>query len=240
MTSTERRCCELKPLSLAVALLLAAGVAAAQDGQPDAAVMAYKAELHPVNNSGVSGIATLAPSTDGAQLTVIVAARNLEEGQVHPQHIHGLEGGERSSCATLANDMDANNLLTLEESVAAAGPALLPLEPFPMSADGTITYGMTLDMAALGQAPLTARVVELHGMTVPGQGYVETMPVACGEIVPALPERGEAEPADSGAGGSGADGAGGAGGDTGAGGAGGSGADGSGAGGAGAGGAGSQ
>src|SRR5690606_5139831 len=168
-----------------VALLLAAGVAAAQDGQPDAAVMAYKAELHPVNNSGVSGIATLAPSTDGAQLTVIVAARNLEEGQVHPQHIHGLEGGERSSCATLANDMDANNLLTLEESVAAAGPALLPLEPFPMSADGTITYGMTLDMAALGQAPLTARVVELHGMTVPGQGYVETMPVACGEIVPA-------------------------------------------------------
>lgn len=218
MTSTDRRCRELKPLSLAVALLLAAGLAAAQDGQPDAAVMAYKAELHPVNNSGVSGIATLAPSTDGAQLTVIVAARNLEEGQVHPQHIHGLEGGERSSCATLANDMDGNNLLTLEESVAAAGPALLPLEPFPMSADGTITYGMTLDMAALGQVPLTERVVELHGMTVPGQGYVETMPVACGEIVPALPERGDSEPADSGAGGTGTGDAGG--GDTGAGGSG--------------------
>src|SRR5690606_16292941 len=110
-----------------VALAMTAGAAVAQDDQPDAAVMAYKAELHPVNNSGVYGIATVVPSTDGAQLTVTVAARNLEPAQTHPQHIHGHEGGERSSCATLEHDMDANNLLTLEESVAAAGPALVPL-----------------------------------------------------------------------------------------------------------------
>lgn len=217
MRSIDGGSCKLGRMSLVAAIGGAAvGTAVAQDGQPDpAALGAYKAELHPVNNSGVSGIATLVESMDGVQLTVIVAARNLEPGQTHPQHIHGLEGGEASRCATLMDDMNGDNLITLDESVAVSGPALLPLEPFPMSADGTVTYGQMLDMAPLGAEPLTNRVVELHGMTVPGQGYVETMPVACGRIVPALPElllEGEQQ---GGANGGAGDDAGGAGGDTG-------------------------
>lgn len=189
MTSMDRTCFRLGQLGLAAVFGTTAGTAVAQDGQPmPPALQAYKAELHPVNNSGVSGIATIVPSADGAQLTVTIAARNLEAGQPHPQHIHGHDSGEISLCATLAQDMDGNNLLSTAEAAVAGGPPLLPLEPFPTSVDGTITYGQMLPMAGLEQAPLTARIVELHGMTIPGGAYDETIPVACGEIVPALPE----------------------------------------------------
>lgn len=192
MTTTDRTGCRLGRLGLMVTMGIAASVAVAQEvPQTPFADGAYKAKLLPVNNSGVSGEALMVPSADGTQLTVIVAARNLEPGQVHPQHIHGLEDGSVATCATLAQDVSGEHLLTLDESGPVHGPAIVPLEPFPTADDGTVNYGLTLDAAGLGTVPLTHRVVELHGMTVPGQGYIETLPIACGEIVTAFAQRPE-------------------------------------------------
>jgi hypothetical protein len=184
MIAMDKACYRLGRLGLVVAFGAVAGTAAAQNGENSV----FKVELHPVNNSGVSGVASVGLSSDGTQVSVILTARNLESGQVHPQHIHALSGGT-ATCPTLANDTDGDNLISLEESGPATGPAVLPLEEFPTAGeDGTVSYSATLDIGDAAGQPLEQTVIELHGMTVPGQAYVDTFPVACGQLLPALPQ----------------------------------------------------
>jgi len=142
----------------------------------------YTAEISSLNNSGVTGTATLI--LDGDQLTVHIMASGLEPGMVHPQHIHGFpDKNKNATCPPMWADKDGDGLVELGEGLPFYGPVMLPLEPFPTAPDGTINYTRTFDISDnLSLLPLQNDVIVLHGMTVDGE-YIATLPVACGMVM---------------------------------------------------------
>lgn len=155
------------------------------DDKEDKDKKVFTAEVDPLNNSGVSGHATLI--LEGKKLTVKIHAEGLEADSPHPQHIHGLEDNKDATCPTRSADENDDGLIEIGEGLPFYGPVLLPLEPFSTAADGTIDYEHTFmlgegeTIAERDLMPLQNRVIVLHGMTVDGE-YMATLPVACGEI----------------------------------------------------------
>lgn len=159
----------------------------------------FMANLQPLNNSGVSGTATI--TVDANVLTVEVKASGLEPNLPHPQHIHGFMADNRNStCPTPADDTNGDGFVDLVEGLPSYGPVLLdlylPIDEFPVAdAEGNIHYTRTFNLGETefeeeGKVidykdlkPLQNRVIVLHGLTVNGT-YVATMPVACGQIMP--------------------------------------------------------
>lgn len=115
-----------------------------------AALLTYRANLIPLNNSGVSGSAMFVADTTANTLAVTVNASGLYPNSIHPQHIHGLF--EDSGCTdvapagspiaglcldgttardskvpTLANDIDKDGFLETVEGTPAYGPIDLNL-----------------------------------------------------------------------------------------------------------------
>ena len=158
----------------------------------------FKAQLAPLNNSGVTGEAYI--TVEGNTLTVKVWAEGLEANMVHPQHIHGFKADNRNStCPSPAADKNGDGIVDLLEGLPSYGPVLLelylPVDEFPVANEnGVISYERTF---ALGEVefeeegkvisyadlkPLQNRAIVLHGMTVNGE-YIATLPVACGQIM---------------------------------------------------------
>ncbi len=148
-------------------------------------VKKFTVDLDPLNNSGVSGKATL--TLEGNHLTVEIYAKGLEANRIHAQHIHGLEDNSNATCPTLTADTNQNGIVEIGEGLPYYGPVLLPLEPFSEAPDGMIKYEQTFILgedeviAYEDLKPLPHRVIVLHGLTVGGE-YVGSLPVACGEI----------------------------------------------------------
>ncbi|PTX42199.1 Cu/Zn superoxide dismutase [Christiangramia gaetbulicola] len=149
-------------------------------------MMSYTAQLGDLNDSGVSGTATV--TKNGDQLTVTVLAQGLEPNQPHPQHIHGLSDGEEATCPPASADADEDGIITIPEGAPFYGEVLLPLDDFPMAdADGNISYektftlGMNDVLTEAQLADLDDRVIVLHGLNNDGE-YVATIPVACGQL----------------------------------------------------------
>jgi hypothetical protein len=139
----------------------------------------YTANLGTLNNSGVTGTATL--TLDGNMLTVQVLASGLEPNQTHIQHIHGfMDNKKKSMCPPQSADANGDGFVDLGEGLPFYGGVLLNLDPFPTAPDGTINYTRTFTIDA-SLLPLQNRVVVIHGLTVNGV-YDITMPVACGMI----------------------------------------------------------
>ena len=157
----------------------------------------YMVDLEALNNSGVTGTATV--TVEGNQLTVTVQAEGLEPLMPHPQHIHGfVDMNKNSTCPTMAADTNGDGLVGLVEGLPSYGPVLLelyePIDVFPVaSADGTLTFERTFTLGEQefeeeGQLisykdlkPLQNRAIVLHGMTVNGE-YNPVLPVACGQL----------------------------------------------------------
>jgi hypothetical protein len=160
-------------------------------GKLHAAPVNFFANLSPVNDSGVTGTASL--TLDGNSLTVLINATGLEVGQIHPQHIHGFVDGNASS--KNFTDFNNNGLIDEFESELATGPAIFPLTnsadfmanpltDFPTTSDGSLnfsqTYTLTDDMlAALN--PDNRRAIVLKGITEGGT-YNPMLPVAAGLV----------------------------------------------------------
>lgn len=163
--------------------------------------LVYTANLTSLNNSGVSGTATLTLEQlrgKGQSLTVHIEASGLEAGKLHPQHIHGFDDAKQNAvCPTKANADDIAGLpeeatnpdafVALEEGAPLYGPVLLALQPFPTAPGGTIDFTQTYSGSALKalqpiRTTLTNRHIVLHGLTVDSGTYVATLPVACGQI----------------------------------------------------------
>lgn len=146
-------------------------------------------DLDALNGSGVDGRAVLI--LRGDELRVNITARGLEAGEVHPQHIHGFEGGEEAVCpppgaadsrAGLPEQADnPDQFISLEEGAPFYGGILLALTPFPTAnSGGVVTYTESFEVDG-DLLDLSDEVIVLHGMTIDGT-YVATLPVACGEI----------------------------------------------------------
>lgn len=153
---------------------------------------AFKADLKPLNHSGVTGTATFQYIKDG-KFESDIRARNLAPGMVHPQHIHGFGFEERNPEIAVCPPMSAageDGLLTLEDGLPFYGPVLVPLdsELIPLSqqeyptanANGQVSYLeftrltnllTAIDEGTAGQQTLeylalNRRVVVLHGAWV--------------------------------------------------------------------------
>ena len=142
----------------------------------------FQVDLAPLNDSGVSGQAEI--KVDGDMLTVKIQATGLEPGQVHPQHIHGFDNPNNSTCPGPERDVNGDGLVDVGEGLPDYGPVILSLLPFDqVDGDGSLDFEVTYPIPA-GLEPINTlqnRAIVLHGLTV-GATYVPSLPVACGQI----------------------------------------------------------
>jgi hypothetical protein len=154
-------------------------------------VRVFEAELHPLNNSGVTGTASFTYIEDG-NFQAEVNARNLAPGMVHSQHIQGF-GFEEHPQDAVCPPMDAagdDGLLTIPDGAPFYGSVLIPLddnlvpleaEDFPMvNGNGRLNYAQRTNVSQLVSAidegheghqslknlMLEKRVVVIHGAYV--------------------------------------------------------------------------
>ena len=152
----------------------------------------FKANLSPLNNSGVTGEATFIYMEDG-RFQASVEAKNLVPDMVHPQHIHGFGFEAKNPKNAVCPPMSAagdDGLLTLADGLPFYGPVLVPLDSeliplmvneFPeANSSGRINYleyaklntlVHEINMAHNGEQTreninLSKRVVVLHGAYV--------------------------------------------------------------------------
>jgi len=177
---------------------------------PCAAAMAaptqYMATFTELNNSGVSGTATLSVDTDANLLTVMIDATGLEPNQVHLQHIHGFLASGQNAVTPPVSAAGPDGVLSVADGIPFYGPIILPLDPPPTAPTGAINYSRTFTDAEVNELgemavpmlpagavtpatgvdelmPLDVRELVIHGMTINGT-YDVTVPVASAEIVP--------------------------------------------------------
>lgn len=138
------------------------------------AIRVFTAKLTPLNDSGVSGDATI--TVRGTTMTVRLAASGLERDQRHPIHIHGFRDLSRSR-------MPIGQSVDSEQLDAFIGPPLLALEPFPApDGEGRLYFTGTFRRISM-TFPLNRRAIAIHGLTRAGT-YDFTLPVAVGMLAP--------------------------------------------------------
>ena len=185
----------------APALLLSTGLSA-QSG-PER-TNTFSGTLTPLNDSGVNGTFTIEQRGQG-EITVTINATGLEViDQIHPGHIHGLEGKQEAVCPTLAQDSDGDGFVELAEGLSTYGPIIINLGDVDPDNDGVVNYSMTFNLNnspafADGKDkddlfPIELREIVLHGRTLQAgegsnggeadgsAGYKTVLPVACGEV----------------------------------------------------------
>jgi Ca2+-binding RTX toxin-like protein len=157
----------------------------------------FFADLNELNNSEAEGGALLL--LKGKTLTVITAARGVEAGQTHIQHIHGFEDA-RDGFIELAEGLDTYGPILLNLT-SVPGPGLAG---FPTPAGDSFLFSQTYDLSdpkngemakLLDDVSLARREIVLHGGSVReghGQGtggevdgtagYKLVLPIASGEI----------------------------------------------------------
>ena len=112
------------PLLLALLAVLAAPLSGCDSDGADEAET-FTVQLRPLNDSGVSGTATVRVGDDGA-FTVALNATGLD-ATGHPQHIHG-SAMAVSSCPTAAADANGDGFVDVMEGAPSYGGILLPLD----------------------------------------------------------------------------------------------------------------
>lgn len=156
-------------------------------GQP-AHAAETTAKLMPMNaevtGSKAGGEARFTVSGD--TLTITVDAHGLPPGMVHMQHLHGFIGGKNAMCPGAGADVNHDGVVDLNETEAAAGTTLIPLNSDPAalklagagyptaSKDGAYSCRHSVSLKALdaamaktykgASADLAQRVIFLHGV----------------------------------------------------------------------------
>ena len=183
----------MKKTSFLVTLLTCGLVLVPACGQDSQELDRYTARLRAINDSGVSGTASL--SLVGDRLLVEIDAEEMVPDRIHPQNLFAGAGEQgRARCPTAAADADGSGLVTPVEVQDAFGPGAVPLEPFPtVGSDGELAYRLTSELEPGELEELDGRVLVLHGRGgatsegAPADGYEPGMPVACGRLAPARP-----------------------------------------------------
>ncbi len=184
----------MKKTSFLVTLFASGLVLAPACGQDSQELDRYTARLGAINDSGVSGTASL--SLVGDRLLVDIDAEEMVPDRIHPQNLFAGTGeqGRRARCPTAVADADESGLVTPQEVLDAFGPGAVPLEPFPtVGSDGELAYRLTSKLEPGELEEVDGRVLVLHGLgggrsdDAPADGYEPGMPVACGRLAPARP-----------------------------------------------------
>lgn len=101
------------------------------DDVEDNKMKTFEAYLAPLNNSGVTGKATIQYSKDG-MFKVLVEARGLAADRNHPQHIHGfMPDGDmpnKNAVCPPPGAAGADGLIDLVDGLPFYGPVLIPLD----------------------------------------------------------------------------------------------------------------
>ncbi len=177
-------------------------------------VKMFEAYLTPLNNSGVTGKATIKYSLNG-NFEVMINAKGLSPNRVHPQHIHGFapDGDMKNKDAVCppASAAGDDGILSLPEGLPYYGPVLVPLDdnlvplnagsfPFVGIGAGDLSYHKMTATKELLQAfdnmydgtqtekdlMLINRVIVIHGAFVK-DGVVMQRYSEGAEYMPALP-----------------------------------------------------
>ncbi|WP_018479114.1 hypothetical protein [Pontibacter roseus] len=162
------------------ASMSAQGVAEAHKTKSMNLNQTYTVELMELNNSGVSGMATI--ELTGDMVDVHLQAAGLTPNMEHMQHIHGFTDSNKNAvCPPMSADTDGDGLISLVEGVPYYGPVLLALTPYPTAdAAGSVNFMRDYGISKVVR-PLQNNVIVLHGMYVDGV-YDATIPVACGQL----------------------------------------------------------
>ncbi|HYG89284.1 MAG TPA: hypothetical protein VD978_23840 [Azospirillum sp.] len=153
--------------------------------------------LNASNNSNVQGGALV--SLGENTLTVNAVVMGLEPGEVHPFHIHGFQDDSPSTLPDLFQDGDQDGFVEDPEGEPVTGGVLLALttegppsdvllsDDFPVADEnGVLEFSRIyeFDLADPTQAEifghlstrLEDRVLQLHGLTLPQEGFGEGTP----------------------------------------------------------------
>lgn len=177
----------LPSLTAIMTLAIALGAGSVATGQAsEEESRRFRAEFESLNDSGVTGSATL--RLEGQTLTVKMTIAGYEPDKPHAQHIHGHNSPLlEAECPTESDDRNGDGVINFREGQSAYGTVLHALRPFS-EADffGELDYERTFELteAKLEKLqPLDQRVIVLQGMTI-DDDYIASLPVACGKIEP--------------------------------------------------------
>jgi len=161
----------------AFALTLAISpVASAQAANSTPASQTYQVNLSAVNNSGVTGTATL--TLTGNSLRVNMRATGASANLAHATHIHV---GGAASCPTPSADTDKDKYVSAKEAEASTGPmkvslttsgdtgtgSALAVDRMPKAdAKGNITYDRTFTLpSGVTAADMSKATIDVHGIS---------------------------------------------------------------------------
>lgn len=135
----------------------------------------FVAELHPLNNSGVSGKATF-KYKEGSEFLAQVHAKGLVPDMMHPQHIHGFDESSRDAVCPPQSAAGDDGLLTLEDGLPFYGPVLVPLDDdlVPLSVDNFPTANAA-GRISYSQATKLNRLITALDELLPGDQSTENL-----------------------------------------------------------------
>lgn len=144
----------------------------------------YKTCAYPMNGSNSVALTYL--EVKGNLLKATVLAAGVTPNEQHPQHLHGLDNGENSTCPPASADTNNDGLISIEEGRPYYGGVKLPLNyadnSFPVAdATGIYTYQRTFDLSGMNLPAWENLSTVVHGRMVNGT-YQAALPVACGEV----------------------------------------------------------
>ncbi len=190
-----------------IALALATLGVGAVTAQPSSAAV-YTADLAELNDSGVSGTATVV--LDGTTMTVLSDVAGVAPALPHAQHLHGAADAE-GVCPTAEADADGDGFVTVAEGAPSyggiqvslttsgdtSGDSGLAVDRMPVTEDGAYDYVRTFEVSE-DVADLAADLsYVVHGIDIDGSGEYDgdapssidpdlpleaTIPAACGEL----------------------------------------------------------
>jgi hypothetical protein len=178
-------------------LALAGTTASATDGGYGPHGRTVRAELDPLNNSGVTGAARV--TVKGTHLRVKYHAKGLLAGMPHAAHIHYGEQA-RHECPTVADDSNRDHRLNVAEGLPKYGPiavslttrgdtspaSALAVDRFSTAPHGRISY-LRHTSSSLDVARAIARgegVVVIHGLDYNRNGRYDLAGAGASELDP--------------------------------------------------------
>jgi hypothetical protein len=160
----------------------------------------FKADLKPLNSSGVEGHAIL--EKEGTKkLETEINSHGLAAKLPHAQHIHGFKKAV-SECPTLAAS-GRDNLITTAEGLPSYGPiqvslttkgdtspnSALAVDRFPVAnAKGSVEYERTFSVPSNVAKNLGKKVIVQHGVDLNDNGRYDFKAAGKSELDPSLPQ----------------------------------------------------